>query len=147
MTGHPHLLSVEHAGRGLGSDHFPKRGHAKCHHSWVRSFPWARFFDGDICLQKASGHCPSVASVYAPLVSIHMGRGNPRGRFFKISISILSFTFSRRSCSTSSAADRSGLAMPLTASFSNSSRHVRSWPTRTPSSRASCALGFSLNAV
>ncbi len=40
--------------------------------------------------------------------------------FFKISFSILSFAFSRRSCSRSSAADRSGLAMPVTASFSNS---------------------------
>jgi len=67
--------------------------------------------------------------------------------FFKISISILSLAFSRRSCSRSSAADRSGLAMPFTASFSNSSRHVRNWPTRTPSSRASWALGFSLNAA
>src|SRR6185312_10390796 len=40
--------------------------------------------------------------------------------FFKISISILSFAFSRRSCSRLSVADRSGLAMPVTASFSNS---------------------------
>ena len=40
-------------------------------------------------------------------------------------ITILSFAFSRRSRSRSSTADRSGLAMPVTASFSNSSRHVR----------------------
>jgi len=52
---HDLLLRGERAGRGLGSDQFPKRGHTKCHHSWVRSFPWARFFDGDECLQKASG--------------------------------------------------------------------------------------------
>ncbi len=35
------------AGRGLGSDHIPKRGHEARHHSRVRSFPWVRFFDGD----------------------------------------------------------------------------------------------------
>ena len=27
------------------------------HHSWVRSFPWTRFFDGVRGLQKAVGHC------------------------------------------------------------------------------------------
>ena len=48
------------------------------------------------------------------------------GRFFKISISILSLAFSRRSCSRSSTADRSGLEMPITASFSNCSRQSRS---------------------
>src|SRR5215468_10970334 len=91
---------------GLGSDHFPKRGHTWCHHSWVRSFPWARFFDGDVRLQKASGHGPGAAVVYSLRVSNHVGRGRPRGRFFKISISTLSFAFSRRTCSRSSAAVR-----------------------------------------
>jgi len=34
------------AGWGLGSNHFPKRGRLKRHQHRVRSFPWARFFDG-----------------------------------------------------------------------------------------------------
>gem|GEM_PF-5004140 len=40
--------------RGLGSNHFPKRGHIKCHHNWVRSFPWTRFFDGVYASKKRS---------------------------------------------------------------------------------------------
>jgi hypothetical protein len=40
-------LVQDRADGGLGSDHFPKRGHAQRHRSWVRSVPWARFFDGD----------------------------------------------------------------------------------------------------
>jgi hypothetical protein len=39
------------------------------------------------------------------------------------------------------------LASPVTASVSNSSRYVRSWPTHTPSSRAGWDLGSSLNAA
>ena len=62
-SGHDHLLKVSTPDGDSDQITFLNGVTRWCHHSWVRSFPWARFFDGDECLQKAGGHCPGALAV------------------------------------------------------------------------------------